>query len=427
MKKDFDLCKFLDFVKSKYVSSSVNKLDLSDDIFILTHTHVLPSFCKMVHGFSELLSIPGDRIFIIPKPYSSIPSSVEGLKKQGVNLLSPSGYPRPGYYDEFMSDQLYSRCVEFAKAVRRGRPDSDSARVVLIDDGGLLTSTWNRVPLSRSIPTVSIQQTASGLFRRRIPNIRRENVTIINAARSAAKKYFENHIIAEGVLDKIHSLGLDFNDGKVGLVGYGAIGGAISKSLFVRNVRINVCDKNTLSYAQTFDHYKFQSIGPLVRRSDIIIGCTGADIFSNFDVYDLLKNKTLLSCSSRDIEFKSVLSSHYRDPRVSNEDPFSNIRLSNGSVVLNGGYPINFDRKIEWESDDEIALTRAIVFLGVLMSMSSSFSGHGNSVIKLHPETQMNMVEKWLDLNNKNSFDYDVSEKSMNDINWWRVNSEDEP
>ena len=88
-------------------------------------------------------------------------------------------------------------------------------------------------------------------------------------------------------------------------------------------------------------------------------------------------------------------------------------------VVLNGGFPINFDREREWEDESEISLTRALVLLGVVQALCLPARRPTKANEKLALKCQQVLVATWLKRRNKTCADYGVSEGDFYDMRWW--------
>lgn len=108
--------------------------------------------------------------------------------------------------------------------------------------------------------------------------------------------------------------------------------------------------------------------------------------------------KTFISVSSSNVEFAylfNVAKSYantFEDVTLAISDTFS-------ARLLNGGYPINFDRKTEWEPREDIQLTRALLYAGVYEALTSN--SPTNSVKPLRPSLERSIVECWHDLSKR--------------------------
>ena len=147
------------------------------------------------------LSIPQKQIVLISKSYSTVPRIEDDLNGMGISVLGENAQFKPGYYDFAASFLLKSGCQKArdicAEIAKKGR----KPRLVLVDDGGMLTETWWKHHKDERFDIVSVQQTASGTRRDPPPT----EVAKIDVARSAAKRHFESKIISAGVLKRLRT------------------------------------------------------------------------------------------------------------------------------------------------------------------------------------------------------------------------------
>ncbi|WP_323799156.1 methyltransferase [Parasphingorhabdus sp.] len=249
---------------------------------------------------------------------------------------------------------------------------------LILDEGGRLHDT---LPLASEHHVAGLEQTSSGMRRLwRYP--------VVLVCRSAAKIVFESQIIARGIVRKLESLQL--LDGRpIGVVGLGAIGGEVARLLASRSGKIIAIDQRKISNGVV---PLAPTIAELVGKSELIIGCTGTDIFDGINLSLMQGRKVFVSCSSSDIEFRSLLM------HMTFNGPYESAQGVIGSsncTVLNGGFPINFDREREWEQFDEIILTRRLCLEGLIQSRS--LLGSAPRGVMLDPATQLRLTTEWLE------------------------------
>ncbi len=216
------------------------------------------------------LSIPGKQIVLIPKSYSTIESAENNLNKLGIAILSEKAPFKPGYYDSSASSLLKSGCQRAfsicKEVIKRGR----KPRLVLVDDGGMLTETWWKTFETGEFEVVSVQQTASGTRREPRPS----EVAKIDVARSAAKRHFESKIISAGILKKISDLDVLKGSERVGIAGIGALGGALAEDLSKRGKWVHLYDIKP-DYYRPKTSARYSKIGAFLNNCDLVFGCTG--------------------------------------------------------------------------------------------------------------------------------------------------------
>lgn len=249
---------------------------------------------------------------------------------------------------------------------------------LILDEGGRL---HDLLPEGMSANVAGLEQTSSGMRQRwRYP--------VVLVCRSAAKLVFESQIVARGIVRKLESLAL--LDGRsIGIVGLGAVGGEVARLLASRSMPLMALDRKDIAGALI---PMADGIGELIGKSDLVIGCTGSDVLSGIDLSPMKGRKVFVSCSSSDIEFRSLLT------HLKANGPYGTARGVVGAAdcaVLNGGFPINFDREREWELFDEIILTRRLCLEGLIQSRD--LLGSAPRGVMLDPATQLQLTAEWLE------------------------------
>ncbi len=385
------------------------------ECLVLLHIHALPSNVWLLERLIRLGFRP-QSIIVVPKKYSTIPPVQQQIRELGCVFIDTDlRLFRPGSYDQYAE-----RTLQQAVLRAQGSCHDNIRRCILVDCGGMLTDNWSRLNKRTPPDTISVQQTTSGLNPARL----RSAVHRISVATSAAKRIFEPKTIVDGVLRKVSDLRLLDQDHRVAVIGLGAIGSRLAKELVATQRQIF-----------TYDIIEGKNVPGTVRKSswqecvnaaDIVFGCTGrnfmhADIKS---IREMRRQKKFVSLSSRDIEFKSLLN-EYRGTDPYNS--FANIRVCVekhiSHTVLNGGFPINFDRKREWEEGAEISLTRAIVVLGVLQSLCIPVTDQQSIIEKLALKSQQRLSEEWLKINNYSPSDFFMHPEYCRDNRWWSTES----
>lgn len=390
-----------------------------EHVLILAHIHCVPS---MVYLFQSLLKEHGVRahnVFILPKRYSAIKRAIENMSELGLNVIHHIVSLEPGQYDQSASSGLAEICRLGELAAAKLCHDSAKPRIILLDDGGLLTERWvRRADMASNRPAlevISVQQTASGVYRPpmspRLPKI--------NVAYSAGKQKFESKIIAKGVVRKVERLNLDINSKVVGIVGYGSIGSALASNLQSRAAGVIVYDR--IDILTPFETAKSQR--ELFKRVDIVFGCTGKN-WMGIEVFDALRRPVqYISCSSRDVEFQRLLQSRLLKRLDSDECGRVQLRGEYLQIVHNGGFPINFDRAREWELPCEIAVTRGLMLAGIIQAMCISMPHKGEWNIRLAPNVQMEIVQGWLKVCGKTADDFALNSAETQTLAWWKDES----
>jgi hypothetical protein len=122
------------------------------------------------------------------------------------------------------------------------------------------------------------------------------------------------------------------------------------------------------------------------------------------------------------VEFRTLASK-----LLSGTPPFGRLILKSvnkcQNVLENGGFPVNFDRCKEWETESEIFLTRALVLLAFWQSLYLPMPRSRNEAFKLSPEGQQFLVAKWLPHLAMDCEDFGVRRFDFRALKWWAANS----
>lgn len=343
------------------------------------HQHLLPSVVPLL---SMLFEWTGSRdlFWVMGKPYSTIQSTSSRLRDLGISVCEPTlPYPRAGY-STAMRDDLRAlwRQVELAA-------DRDGvSRIIAIDEGGYLADT---VPSTLRPRVVAVEQTTYGTKALHC------HVPTIHVALSQAKRTFETPAIAKAVLERLRQLIPGFDASRLGIIGMGPLGRELYKESISSGLPTLAFDiKNNLPSgvpaAAWTDHVK-----ALVDASDVVVGCSGADCLP---LQTLPANRSLYlaSASSADIEFNSVLAASSKID--SSTLAPAELAMPGGArhLVLNGGFPINFDGMMEREPPQAMLLTRALMAAGVVQA-SRVPAGAKAGPQMLNPSWQREIVARW--------------------------------
>lgn len=65
-------------------------------------------------------------------------------------------------------------------------------------------------------------------------------------------------------------------------------------------------------------------------------------------------------------------------------------------LLYNGGYPINFDRQQNATPDEDIVLTRCLLYIAAMQAVNFLDSSKKNYIYDLDVEAQVKLLKKWL-------------------------------
>jgi len=226
-----------------------------------------------------------------------------------------------------------------------------------------------------------VEQTTSGFERLKVSKL---SFPVFNIARSKAKLEYESPMIAGLIVNKINGYVKNNNlkNPKILVIGQGYIGKAI-KELLKKKFIVNGCDKlsNKCDFA---GNYKSR-----LDEFDIIVGAVGKSIISADDFGKLKAGVILISASSSDREFSAV---YLRRLEPKTKDCHQDFAVNN-IILLNGGFPINFDGEEHSLRPEKIQLTRALLLAGVYEATKTK---NKKGLKKLNDNIQEKIIGKFL-------------------------------
>jgi hypothetical protein len=307
-----------------------------------------------------------------------------------------------------------------AEEIDTQRPDA----LIVLDDGGFCIKG---MPVFQDLPVVGIEQTMSGLALLDAST----PCPVIDVASSAAKQWIEPPMISEAVLARLQPYRLPGST--VGVVGFGNIGKAMTQALGRIQSPIFAFDENIGPEEKSGTTVFCDSLGELYSKSATIFGCTGKDTLAGKGWWPQLAGERLLiSCSSQDMEFRSILLSlnDGKHEPVSSQQLTSEVTvpLGQGKLrILRGGFPVNYDGSRESVPAADIQMTRGLLLGAILQALSLIESGRTKPVrTMLLPDLQRLVVSEWIQIraSRRTSFEPWLLDKFLqDDLSWIAANS----
>jgi hypothetical protein len=220
---------------------------------------------------------------------------------------------------------------------------------------------------------------------------------VIAVASSAAKKLIEPPMICAAAFRRAF-LAADEHGGRaVGVIGAGSIGRAIIDGIVESGRAVNVFDLDSSLVPRDRSVRVCQTATDLLRDSEVLWGCSGSDFFRDLPIALAAGGaKTLISCSSSDREFRSVLQRLNGQERFDPLSRLSDVKFDCDGVVFDvrrGGFPVNFDGSSESVPACDIQVTRGLLFAGVLQASSQQLADA--VAVMLSPSAQRAVVSEW--------------------------------
>lgn len=370
--------------------------------------HLLEETGSMIQSLIEIggQGLPS-RIFVIGKPYSSNFRVWQRISNLGVNVEDLFFAWKPGEFD----GAYRGACKKLWSSVSTHlSKNTDIKRVLILDDGGMLFQT---VPsqLVNSHVVVGVEQTSKGL-----PVAAKSAFPVVGVACSAAKKRLEPSIVAETIWQKLEMILPQACAAKtMAVCGLGNVGERLTEFIIDRFKLRETGGNSSGRKLLVFDRNKkvmngFHTRGSVIRasglaeafeESEVIFGCTGTDLTEDIvDKLDGIKNgktRYLVSCSSFDIEFASLLKKSELNPNLS---PFDLAQYINPKgtffLIPQAGFPITFDRAPASAPIEQMQMTRGLLLAGLLQAASlAANERRPKGLISLDTQMQIAVVKAW--------------------------------
>jgi len=380
------------------------------DVGLVCLQHLLETTGSLFEKLVQLGLRP-ENTFVQGKIYSTNSDVVERLRRLGFqNSISERPF-RSGHYEMRLQQDVENLWAAAASVLKSSRVK----QVVALDDGGFLLAG---VPESIrvAIPVTGVEQTMGGIALQEAGRVR---MPVVQVATSAGKKLVEPPMIQEAVFRRVSDVAPEFGSQICGVIGLGSIGRAVLSALLRTHSRVLVFDRNQLEIEGMLPDgvVMCNSLQDLFESAECIFGCTGNDVLNGSSWWKHVpRSKTLISCSSHDKEFRTILRDC--DEREKNAlDPLADVvvqTLHGHFKVVRGGFPINFDGSPESVPARDIQLTRSLLLGGIIQAATSQFDRTpGYKSIVLDPRLQCLAVNRWFELRPERTIFYSDEDRQL--------------
>jgi len=203
-------------------------------------------------------------------------------------------------------------------------------------------------------------------------------------------------MICEAVFRRVVRHAGEFEGLSMGVVGAGNIGRAILRGIVQSGRTANIFDPYEKGVERQPGVRVCTTAEELLRTSDVLWGCSGSDFFTGLNLQTVTgRARTLISCSSSDREFRTLLRRLNNLPEFDRLSRLSNVQFDCNGVHLDvrrGGFPVNFDGSSESVPAADIQITRGLLFAGVVQACSHTTEA---ATLMLSPEAQKTVVNAW--------------------------------
>ena len=364
--------------------------------------HQLGSMVPTVRTLFEL-GLDPKRTYFVDIPYTAnatVREALEALGIPGANFAA-SDYTLEQQYLRYQRRRVQELIGRLRQQVGPDDP------VLVLDDGAyfLEAIACYAEPLG---DLRLVEQTTRGLIKLELDATLAayaERVPLIDVARSASKTRWEAPWIGESVCRALRA-GLVERPPAAGdrclVLGYGTIGRAVANTLTrdlgVPPERLHVLDPEPGAEGRAVaDGFQiWEPRAPERLRFKLVVGCSGRSSFAVGDRVYLEDGAVLASASSGSAELSRELFVELADTHEDDDicvleremlgtrslhDPID-LQLVDRTVrMLNGGFPVNFDGRVNCVPPEQIQVTRALMLGAALQTLDTEERG----VIALDP------------------------------------------
>jgi S-adenosylhomocysteine hydrolase len=389
-----------------WVASHTSKSRLHD-CAIIAHTHLLPNNRPLFRHLASLLDF--GRMYVIDKPYSTVRSTFNELVWAGFEVV-PVRMEQNLPYEFAVKkslDVLWRKVVDDQKRRK-------FKKLLIIDDGG---DVWRTIPWDEltGVQIAVVEQTQRGIAYLENGTVH-DHPPIVSVASSGIKKIVESDFIGVSVVKKLSDLGELQRAQRIGIIGMGSIGQAIERELASREIQPYSYDP-VYHVNPPLSPNTCPTLDTLFNECDLIIGTTGTDALKGLPWNRVITGKkVLVSASSADLEFASLLKLAPTLP--ASFDTVSIVVHDSLTVeILNGGYPVNFDREKDTTPDEDIVLTRCLMYIGAMQAMELIDSSTTESVVyNLDTVSQEHLLRRWIEYKKEIGQQSSVTQEQVHEI-----------
>jgi S-adenosylhomocysteine hydrolase len=359
------------------------------NVRIVCVQHLLETTGSLLEAIVRL-GCPAKNIHVLGKLYSTSQLVEDRAVDAGYDILKWEGEVLPGRYQSSIRhniQRLWGRA--HSAASKRDR------LVLVLDDGGRCRQYYP-VWLDRD-KVMAVEQTTSGLRPRRTGGW----IPTVEVAGSAAKKVLEPPAVTESILKFVVPRIEGQNKRRpIGVAGLGTVGGDVARRLVKAGYEVYVYDKHPDLRLAVAGAKWCSSMKSLMERSAAIVGCAGEDLLKDADWLDKVRGRKILaSCSSEDVEFRSLLSKANAAATSHNPLLDRTVHLLSGELcILRGGFPANFTGTKNSGPVSLIQVTRGLLLAGLVQAttLHSSNGRHLPRRIMLDPALQAVVARSFL-------------------------------
>lgn len=274
------------------------------------------------------------QILAIGIPYSNRDEVIKILQKNKITVNAPqlTELENSSYLVDIITRML----------------NSEKKSYLILEDGGYIGECLhNNSRDSLATCIGAVEQTKAGLWKyEKLKKNGLLTIPVYTVANSELKDLAEAPEVGEAVIRNLEillkKLGIDFTNKVVTILGYGWIGSNTAKALRRRTENILVFDVHNIRMVKArLDRFTTSDFIDVIRKADIIIGCTGTRSLESQFFKDLKNNVVLVNATSKRVEFDMDWLNKNTEKKLTSDGSIYELDSKN-IVVLADGTPINF-------------------------------------------------------------------------------------
>lgn len=388
--------------------------------------HILETTVTLFQKIIDLGADPKNMYFT-GKCYSTSKIVAKEAKSLGINLQK-DGLPETiAGYEKTCNLSMSALWQTVKQGIKKTK---EVERIIILDDGGrCITATPNDMLFD--YPVIGIEQTRGGLYS---SAVKHSLIPIIEPASSAGKRLIESPFIAAAIVKQAGKLIANYNskpNAVFGITGNGAVGKALSKYLSDLGFNVIVYDEDGKTFTEKLPN-KVIRVGNsdmVFANTDWAFGCVGRPIKTKtgekVDIINLTKFKggiTVCNAGSEQLDYLPLLK------EIEKQQSYENVldtivyetEIGDKIIIPNGGYPINFDRKVGNVPAYHIEITQALLLGSCIQAQKTPYDLNNPSGKAFFPKRYMlnpniqSFVAKGFEQLNPNSISPSVSKKFDN-------------
>jgi S-adenosylhomocysteine hydrolase len=360
-----------------------NDVNLSN-YYIIGVQHLLDTTGSLIEKIIEQ-GVPAQNIFLTGKLYSTNSDVKSKLKILGINLIDSNSYQKPGHFKKALKMDVMLLWNKLWQTIPKNKT------IIILDDGGYAIKNIPKEIIDDNHKIIGIEQTTSGVW-----GLENCTIPVINVAQSAVKKIIEPYLISKTLHFKINEALEQSKAEIIGIAGFGNIGKSIALNLLPK-YKVYVFDIDKNKTKDCIEFFVEESCKELFNSCDVIIGCTGKDISDIDWLNSTNRNKLLISASSADTEFNTLLKEYSR--KKQSQYPLDNLELKTHSghtiTLYRGGTVANFDGSPFSVPTNEIQLTRGLLYAAFIQGLE--LDPHSVGLIALNAQYQKKVLDLWFE------------------------------